>query len=60
MKLTLNETREWFQMRDNVKDAVLNLEMCDHCLRVRDMADLVEVNSGYRCRPGDVNGCLAK
>lgn len=60
MTLNLEETREWFQIRDHVKDAVLHLEVCDRCWRVRDLADLIEVEGSYCCRPGDKNGCLAR
>ena len=58
MGLTLKEAREWFQIRDNVKDAVLHLEVCDSCLRVRDLENLVQIGNTYRCRPGDKDGCL--
>ncbi len=60
MKLTLDETREWFQIRDHVKDAVQHLEVCDSCLRVRDITDLIHVADGYRCHPGDPKGCLTR
>lgn len=59
MTLTINEAREWFQIRDHVKEAVSHLEVCERCWRVRDLADLVPVEGVYCCRPGDPGGCLA-
>ncbi len=60
MKLTLDETKEWFQIRDHVKDVILHLEMCSRCWRVRDRENLIGTQSGYCCRPGDKNGCLGR
>ena len=60
MTLTLQETREWFQIRDHVKEAVRRLEMCSRCGRVREIAHLVHVQGNHCCRPGDKGGCLAR
>ena len=60
MRLTQSEAREWFQIRDNVKDAVQHLEVCDACMRVRDLDSLIQIGEGWRCRPGDENGCLGR
>lgn len=60
MTLTIKEAREWFQIRDHVKDAVTHLEMCERCWRVRDQEHLVVVDGAYCCRPGDKGGCLAR
>lgn len=58
MKLTINETREWYNIRDHVRDVVLRLEVCCRCWRVRDKAELVGAGPVYFCRPGDREGCL--
>lgn len=57
MWLTQEETREWFQMRDHVRQSVMQLEVCDHCSRVRDRAHLIRVAGTYYCRPDDEEGC---
>jgi len=59
MTLTIEEAREWFRIRDRVKQAVFRLEVCGRCWRVRDLAKLIPVRGSYCCRPGDQNGCLA-
>lgn len=59
MRLTIKEAREWFQIRDHVKEAVAQLEVCERCWRVRDLEHLVLVDGVYCCRPGDAGGCLA-
>ncbi len=56
MTLTLKEAQEWFQIRDHVKEAVEHLEVCSRCWRVRDRAQLIRVEGGYCCRPGDKEG----
>ncbi len=59
MKLTIEEAREWYQIRDRVREAVADLEVCSRCGRVRDKANLVGTSRYYCCRPGDKNGCMA-
>ena len=59
MLMTREEAREWFQIRDRVRDAVLNLETCTRCWRVRDAARLVQLGDAYYCFPGDTSGCMA-
>ena len=66
MKLTHEEVREWFLIRDHVRRAVQRLEVCNRCWRVRDEAHLIRiaqyrqecVHGLYCCRPDDEDGCL--
>ena len=60
MRLTLEETREWFQIRDHVRQALLQLEVCSRCWRVRDLTQLIHIGGYYCCRPDDKDGCLAR
>lgn len=60
MRLTLKEAQEWFEIRDHVKEAVLQLEMCSRCGRVRDLSNLIRMGGDYCCRPGDPEGCLVR
>ncbi len=55
MMLSLEEAREWFEIRDHVREAVEQLEMCVHCGRVRDKSHLIRIRGQYRCRP-DLRG----
>ena len=58
MSLTHDEAREWFEIRDRVKEAVQQLEACARCWRVRDLSHLVLLDGSYFCRPGHAEGCL--
>ncbi len=60
MTLTLEETREWYRIRDHVRQVVEHLEVCWRCSRVRELSDLVLVKGMYCCRPGDKKGCLGR
>ena len=59
MRLNREEVQEWFQIRDHVRDAVLRLEVCARCWRVRDRTHLFRIGGTYRCRPDDEERCLA-
>lgn len=59
VRLTQEEVREWFQIRNHVRDAVLQLEVCGRCWRVRDQSRLFRIAGTYCCRPDDDEGCLA-
>ena len=60
MTLTLQEAREWFQMRKHVREAVMHLEVCHRRWRVRELTHPMRVGRAQCCRPGDTGSCLGK
>ena len=57
MTLTLEEAREWFQIRDHVRDSVQQLEVCATCGRVRERSQLIWIDGNYHCRPDRKGDC---
>lgn len=55
--LTLDEVREWYALRNHVRQHISSLEVCGRCDRVREVRHLtLDGTTSYKCR----GGCEAK